>query len=841
MPQSLSRAANRLCLSALVLVLASCKDSIGPVAEYTLTVVAEPGAQVSPAPGTHPYSEGTVVSYAASPRAGYRHLALALDSALVAPQGTIRMDRDRVLYVSADPTENVLPSGEPVVLAAKALLGSGAPAQAFRTMLEEYTRLVQRVGSDSAAVLMQVVDAVVFDPAIVGDDLRRVSQALNGLEFEYVPPAPPASSAFRIAQSAATIVGADTLVRTVFLHTNGILNGPAAAQAGLVAMAGAAIEAGFPLVQLGDDSWAARGRVAYRMLYNHSMLDFTSNCAFKLFNEITRRGLAFVRTVPWHSRSMLEARLGCTLRDDVSESLSQMLRHMTGVPSYLPGDAVRLRGRVNSYRTMGYNVVLTAHSQGNLMTMDALAGIEPRRAGQPTCVSYVGIAPPLFANHAAADPAEAILVGTGRALDFVARLPGPKPPPVDSEMSKQYDQEWPLWTYFAGDTAEAIYSLYVGYKLHGLTESYLHRQSPSSRQWVVGRLRSQYGSLASRCGGYLAGRVVDGRTGRVIAGATIHPANDTARVLATTDAGGRFRTGQLPARPQNLILRADSYVGVALNAIEPEQLDTLPIGDIPLAPASARPGGIRGRVLNARNLSAVSGATVVLRQGVNATTGPIAATATTSTTGGYAFSGFAAGTYSLSVSAPAFVTETRTGVIIGETELAGQDVLIAPSIDDIIVRLRWGATPADLDAHLVGPTEAGGRFLVYWASRGNYNASPWAGLDVDIVTGFGPETMTITKLLGGTYRFAVHNYTNRNSLGNSALSLSGATVSVYRRGRLVQVFNVPAGTGTYWHVFEVVDGTIRTTNTINNTAPTSLPSGAPTRAAALMPEKSAVR
>jgi len=108
---------------------------------------------------------------------------------------------------------------------------------------------------------------------------------------------------------------------------------------------------------------------------------------------------------------------------------------------------------------------------------------------------------------------------------------------------------------------------------------------------------------------------------------------------------------------------------------------------------------------------------------------------------------------------------------------------------------------------LTGPNADPSRFHVYFSSRGTTTAAPFAGLDLDDTSGFGPETVTITQFNSGNYRYSVHDYSNRSSSTSSALGSSGAKVEVYTSTGLVQTFFVPHQSGTLWTVFEMT-GTI---------------------------------
>ncbi|MBA3444343.1 MAG: hypothetical protein H0T58_05760 [Gemmatimonadales bacterium] len=133
--------------------------------------------------------------------------------------------------------------------------------------------------------------------------------------------------------------------------------------------------------------------------------------------------------------------------------------------------------------------------------------------------------------------------------------------------------------------------------------------------------------------------------------------------------------------------------------------------------------------------------------------------------------------------------------------------------------LQWGATPSDLDAHLTGPTETESRFHVYFGVRGSLDAAPFAALDRDDTDSFGPETITVSRMVEGTYRFSVHDFVNRGASSDSpsdALALSSATVTVYLASGESQVFGVPEGQpGTLWTVFTLSGGTITPVNTMS--------------------------
>lgn len=154
---------------------------------------------------------------------------------------------------------------------------------------------------------------------------------------------------------------------------------------------------------------------------------------------------------------------------------------------------------------------------------------------------------------------------------------------------------------------------------------------------------------------------------------------------------------------------------------------------------------------------------------------------------------------------------------IDQTELPFAGVLaIAPAIDKLRIVLSWGAQPKDLDAHLTGPDPKGGSFHIWYR-----NMLPVGGknfLDRDDTKGFGPETMTVYKPAKGKYRYAVHNYSDRNKSGSNRLSFSNAVVQVYNNHQFITSFRPQKGlTGNVWYVFDVDENyNIKKIDTISN-------------------------
>jgi hypothetical protein len=165
----------------------------------------------------------------------------------------------------------------------------------------------------------------------------------------------------------------------------------------------------------------------------------------------------------------------------------------------------------------------------------------------------------------------------------------------------------------------------------------------------------------------------------------------------------------------------------------------------------------------------------------------------------------------------------------------GADAVLEPCLglgatgSVVTMKLTWGALPDDLDSHLFAPDGS----HVSFVDRGSLGARPFANLDVDDVSSYGPEVVTLTKLMVGTYRYAVNNYSTQ---AFGLFSTSGARVELNVPGRAAELFVPPASGETvntnWWLLFEFdVDAacniTIRRSASYSATEPTESASATP--------------
>lgn len=142
----------------------------------------------------------------------------------------------------------------------------------------------------------------------------------------------------------------------------------------------------------------------------------------------------------------------------------------------------------------------------------------------------------------------------------------------------------------------------------------------------------------------------------------------------------------------------------------------------------------------------------------------------------------------------ASITGSRSGGLLTNTARTGPNaanaslgtcLALTAASNAVTMRLTWGALPTDVDSYLFTPSGA----RINYASTGNLSAAPFANLDVDDTTSFGPEVVTINRLMVGTYSYGLDNYSTDR---NPALTGSPVRVELNVGGR-VQVFGPPPG------------------------------------------------
>lgn len=180
-----------------------------------------------------------------------------------------------------------------------------------------------------------------------------------------------------------------------------------------------------------------------------------------------------------------------------------------------------------------------------------------------------------------------------------------------------------------------------------------------------------------------------------------------------------------------------------------------------------------------------------------------------------------AGDHAVQVSKSGFTT-AREAVQLSDGATTTVRIALNPGLSsgELRIVLSWNADPSDLDSHLWIP-QGSSYYEVYFSNKGDCDAAPYACLDVDDTTGYGPETTTVSRLLTGVYSYAVHWYG-----GTGSWATSGGTVRVYDASGLIATYTAPsnanepgAGGMVWWYVFDLDGGSLVPKNTLSSNPP----------------------
>ncbi|MCB9647690.1 MAG: carboxypeptidase regulatory-like domain-containing protein [Deltaproteobacteria bacterium] len=159
------------------------------------------------------------------------------------------------------------------------------------------------------------------------------------------------------------------------------------------------------------------------------------------------------------------------------------------------------------------------------------------------------------------------------------------------------------------------------------------------------------------------------------------------------------------------------------------------------------------------------------------------------------------------VTEPVEVTAPDTAGSCGDASCLRLDAPLVVATPKFQATLEWGEAPSDLDAQFTGPCDPDAaycedRFHVYYSDQGSLAAAPWAYLDTDDTSSYGPEVVTLARCFPGTYRYAVHNFSE-----SPDIITSEARVTVLTPDGRTQVFSVPSANpaaGDVWIVGDLI-------------------------------------
>lgn len=203
-------------------------------------------------------------------------------------------------------------------------------------------------------------------------------------------------------------------------------------------------------------------------------------------------------------------------------------------------------------------------------------------------------------------------------------------------------------------------------------------------------------------------------------------------------------------------------------------------------------------------MTRLNNAILIIREGIHNKSGKVVEECT-SDENGYVYVKLPAGCYTGEIRKEGYETSYFT-IIVKPDNLFVQS-LTSPTLKDEEIRivLSWDAIPSDLDAHLFTPYQGENgemQHIGYYERNDEYGNN----LDVDDMDGYGPETITITDLSEGVYKYYVTDFSEcqQKAYDSYSMSESGATVTIYgSRGQLASFHVPPNRQGVIWEVFEI--------------------------------------
>ncbi|MBA4320938.1 MAG: hypothetical protein C0412_21315, partial [Flavobacterium sp.] len=205
-----------------------------------------------------------------------------------------------------------------------------------------------------------------------------------------------------------------------------------------------------------------------------------------------------------------------------------------------------------------------------------------------------------------------------------------------------------------------------------------------------------------------------------------------------------------------------------------------------------------GEISNTMSPNKISGAKIEIKDSLNK---PIAST-TTDVNGNYTFENLAKSFSPTETLCGYKMTVSKDGFQPGEVELNFENELeknfaLTPKglESGTKIILKWGAEPADLDAHL--EFEADNEIIhIYHGNMPVYNG---ASLDIEDKDGEGPETITIDPFVAGsTYKYYVHNFS-----GTSIFSSMPVVQIVDANSNVLYEFSPIQAFTEYWYIFDI--------------------------------------
>ena len=319
--------------------------------------------------------------------------------------------------------------------------------------------------------------------------------------------------------------------------------------------------------------------------------------------------------------------------------------------------------------------------------------------------------------------------------------------------------------------------------------------------------------------GVIKGAILDNESDTLSGVSVTFVKSETTVGTVTSDADGEFYQSSLSSGDYTLTYTKSSYINTTMSATLANNYETLRVATVTqLSDTCTSTGAISGTIKDAVSNSGVTDVSLSARSGLDTDNGTIVKTATSDSSGNYSLSSMSAGWYTIQTSKSGYTAATFNVFACGDQSEQNGTISTTLISGSLRIVLSWKSN-VDLDSHLTGPDNASGRFHVYhskpifYYAKNDYSCSGCSvsqksdnvTQDTDSVYGSdGPETITVSAVRSGTYRYYVHNFDNAGRPNSMRLYKSKASVKVYHSslsGGLTK-FKAPNMAGDLWTVFD---------------------------------------
>ena len=314
------------------------------------------------------------------------------------------------------------------------------------------------------------------------------------------------------------------------------------------------------------------------------------------------------------------------------------------------------------------------------------------------------------------------------------------------------------------------------------------------------------------------GYIVDAKRNPV-ANATVEFVHSD-KVIGTvkTNANGYYTTGILPVKDGYTIrVSADGYQTTeGAKAVIDKSGTVIRIDVISLVAVSEASHKVSINVYDGETVkyvkkkavkTALSGAEVIARKGLNNKTGEQVTTGTTDADGNLVIE-LVSGVYTLEIRLNGYAVGYKTVVVDEDKNVS---VALAKPVTDkqMKVVLSWEGEQ-DLDSYLFTPYRAKKGNMAYIGGSAKKDKHG-NRLYLDGKNGNNVEIINIANIKNGYYKYYVSDYTNSIQKNYAAKDMAGLNirVEVYDKNGLVAVYIIPYNpNGVIWEVFEIKNGKV---------------------------------